>query len=113
MSTPKFKITREIFRRRPNVLRALPDSRRKGKGGPWKRSPFVSVKAGTYLKAGAYTFSLSFCISFRLAMTMPVRANSAMTLGRTIRLLNMSVSSQTKSLPETVPRKMNTSAMMV
>ena len=59
------------------------------------------------------TFSSPFLTSFRLAATMPVRANSAMTLGRTMRLLNMSVSSQTKSLPETVPRKMNTSAMTV
>lgn len=48
MSTPKFKITREIFRRRPNVLRALPDSRRKGKGGPWKRSP-LCVGEGRYV----------------------------------------------------------------
>ena len=60
-----------------------------------------------------YTFSLFFFISLRLATTMPVRANRAMTLGSTMKLLNMSVTSHTKSLPETVPRKMNTSAMMV
>ena len=60
-----------------------------------------------------YTFSLSFFTSFRLATTMPVRANRAMTLGRTIRLLNISVTSHTKSLPDTVPRKMNTRAMTV
>ena len=60
-----------------------------------------------------YAFSLSFFTSFRLATTIPVRANRAMTLGRTIRLLNISVTSHTKSLPDTVPRKMNTRAIMV
>ena len=60
-----------------------------------------------------YTFSLSYFTSLRLATTMPVRANRAMTLGSTMKLLNISVTSHTKSLPETVPRKMNTSAMMV
>ena len=71
---------------------------------PGYRPPFI---------VAFYTFSLSFFISFMLATTMPVRANKAMTLGRTMRLLNISVTSHTKSLPDTVPRKMNTRAMTV
>ena len=60
------------------------------------------------------TFScLPLLTSLRLAMTMPVRAKRAITLGRTMKLLNISVTSQTKSLPETVPRKMNTKAITV
>ena len=43
--------------------------------------------------------------------TMPDRANRASTLGSTISWLNMSVSSQTRSLDRTEPRKTNTSAM--
>ena len=78
---------------------------------------FDSLKGGRdtglLFSVAFYTFSLSFFISFMLATTMPVRANRAMTLGRTIRLLNISVTSHTKSLPDTVPRKMNTRAMTV
>ena len=59
------------------------------------------------------TFSLFCRPSFSMAITMPVRANSASALGRTMRLLNISVSSHTKSLPVRVPRKMNTRAIMV
>ena len=59
------------------------------------------------------TFSLFCRPSFSMATTMPVRANSASALGRTMRLLNISVSSHTKSLPVRVPRKMNTRAIMV
>ena len=39
--------------------------------------------------------------------------NSATALGMTMRLLNMSLSSQTRSLDIIVPRKMNTSARTV
>ena len=42
--------------------------------------------------------------------TTPVRANRAMALGMTMRLLNISVSSHTRSLEARVPRKMNTRA---
>ncbi len=42
--------------------------------------------------------------------TTLVRANRAMALGMTIRLLNISVSSHTRSLEARVPRKMNTRA---
>ncbi len=59
------------------------------------------------------TFSLLCWPSFSMATTIPVRANRARALGRTMRLLNISVSSHTKSLPVRVPRKMNTRAMMV
>ena len=48
------------------------------------------------------------CLTTRL-----VSANSAMALGMTMRLLNMSLSSQTRSLDIIVPRKMNTSARTV
>lgn len=44
--------------------------------------------------------------------TTPVRANRAMALGMTMRLLNISVSSHTRSLEARVPRKMNTRARM-
>ena len=43
--------------------------------------------------------------------TVPVRAKRAMALGITIRLLNMSVSSHTRSLDMRVPRKMKARAM--
>ena len=48
-----------------------------------------------------------------MVITMPVRANRARALGRTMRLLNISVSSHARSLPVRVPRKINTRAMMV
>ena len=53
-------------------------------------------------------FGSSACLTTRL-----VRANSATALGMTMRLLNMSLSSQTRSLDIIVPRKMNTSARTV
>ena len=71
----------------------------------------AGTPASSYLQH--YTFSLSFLTSFRLATTIPVSANRAITLGSTMRLLNISVTSHTKSLPDTVPRKMNTRAMTV
>ena len=60
-----------------------------------------------------YTVGLRLLTSLRLVTTMPVRAKRAMTLGRTMKLLNISVTSQTKSLPEIVPMKMNASAITV
>ena len=45
--------------------------------------------------------------------TIFVRAKRAMTLGMTMSWLNMSESSQTRSLEARVPRKMNTSAITV
>ena len=44
------------------------------------------------------------------ATTIPERVTSASTLGITIRLLNISASSQTRSLDASDPRKMNPSA---
>ena len=44
--------------------------------------------------------------------TILTRANMAMALGMTMSWLNMSVSSQTRSLERTEPRKMKTRAMM-
>ena len=48
-----------------------------------------------------------------LLTTILVRANRAMTLGMTMRLLNISVSSHTRSLLIMVPIRMNTRAMRV
>ena len=48
-----------------------------------------------------------------LPTTILVRANRAMTLGMTMRLLNISVSSHTRSLLIMVPIRMNTRAMRV
>lgn len=48
-----------------------------------------------------------------IQFTILVRANRAMTLGMTMRLLNISVSSHTRSLLIMVPIRMNTRAMRV
>lgn len=45
------------------------------------------------------------------ATTMPDSASSAMTFGTTMSWLNISVSSQTRSLESSEPRKMNAIAM--
>ena len=70
-------------------------------------------------------FRLAFCICaffvpcritypyfffLHAATTIPERVTSASTLGITIRLLNISASSQTRSLDASDPRKMNPSA---
>ena len=122
MSTPNFKFPEKFFRaaeaaqgrRDAHLLYDRPPrgktvDRRHRETGTAAAVPVVFVGAS----GGDHTFSLSFRTSFRLATTIPVSANRAMTLGSTIRLLNISVSSQTKSLPDTVPRKMNTSAITV
>ena len=58
-------------------------------------------------------FLLSFfsSASWTEVTTILVRAKRAMALGMTMRLLNISVSSHTRSLLMTVPRNTNTSAM--
>lgn len=53
-------------------------------------------------------FGSSACLTTRF-----VRAKRAMTLGMTMRLLNISLNSQTRSLAIIVPRKMKMSARMV
>ena len=63
-------------------------------------------------------FCFSYSVSYFLSplvqpWTIFVRAKRAMTLGMTMSWLNMSESSQTRSLEARVPRKMNTSAITV
>ena len=123
MSTPNFKFPEKFFR-----ITGTARGHRRDVHPP-VQLPAVQWNSGlTHRETGTaaavpvvftdasgndHTFSLSFRTSFRLAITMPVSANRAMTLGSTMRLLNISVNSQTKSLPDTVPRKMNTSAITV
>ena len=63
-------------------------------------------------------FCFSYSVSYFLSplvqpWTIFVRAKRAMTLGMTMSWLNISESSQTRSLEARVPRKMNTSAITV
>ena len=76
------------------------------RGQDKKRPGFSQTRAWS----SSYFFSLSPTPWVDLTTT-PVRANRAMALGMTIRLLNISVSSHTRSLDITVPRKMKTRAM--
>ena len=60
-------------------------------------------------KRGLFQF---FCLrSLAEATTIPVSAKRARVLGMTIRLLNISVSSQTRSLETSVPMKMKARAI--
>ena len=54
-----------------------------------------------------------FFTDCRLLTTKPVNAKSAMVFGMTIRLLNISDNSHTKSLDASVPKKMNANAITV
>ena len=122
MSTPNSEISGEFLESpERHVLprwRTHPVQIPAAREGSWRRHQKTGTAAAVPVVfadavSGDHTFSLSFRTSFRLAITMPVSANRAMTLGSTMRLLNISVSSHTKSLPDTVPRKMNTSAITV
>ena len=56
--------------------------------------------------------SVSLLPALALAATRPPRASNAITFGMTMSWLNISVSSQTRSLDRQEPRKMKTRAMM-
>ena len=56
---------------------------------------------------------IRFLASMQDFTTIPDRATRPITLGMTMMLLNISVSSQTRSFCSSVPRKMNTRAITV
>ena len=77
------------------------------------RSPKLHNWKSKKSRPGTVGAGRSMCYFSPLVVfrTILVRANRAMALGMTIRLLNISVSSQTKSLDIRVPRKINTRAI--